>query len=105
MDYLLPEFQKDSGITVKLIAQGTGAAIKTASDGNADVVLVHDRAAEDEFVSSGNGLKRIEVMYNYFVIVGPKNDPVGIKAKVGRCASLSQKRGGLLFLTILEFLK
>lgn len=80
MDYLLPEFQKDSGITVKLIAQGTGAAIKTASDGNADVVLVHDRAAEDKFVSSGNGLKRIEVMYNYFVIVGPKNDPVGIKA-------------------------
>ena len=80
MDYLLPEFQKDSGITVKLIAQGTGAAIKTASDGNADVVLVHDPAAEDKFVSSGNGLKRIEVMYNYFVIVGPKNDPVGIKA-------------------------
>lgn len=80
MDYLLPEFQKDSGITVKLIAQGTGAAIKTATDGNADVVLVHDRSAEDKFVSSGNGLKRIEVMYNYFVIVGPKKDPVGIKA-------------------------
>lgn len=80
MDYLLPQFQKDSGITVKMVAQGTGAAIQTAADGNADVVLVHDRTAEDKFVSSGNGLKRVEVMYNYFVIVGPKNDPVGIKA-------------------------
>lgn len=80
MDYLLPQFQKDSGITVKMVAQGTGAAIQTATDGNADVVLVHDRAAEDKFVSSGNGLKRVEVMYNYFVLVGPKNDPVGIMA-------------------------
>lgn len=80
MDYLLPQFEKDSGITVKMVAQGTGAAIQTATDGNADVVLVHDRAAEDKFISSGNGLKRIEVMYNYFVIVGPKNDPAGIMA-------------------------
>lgn len=95
MDYLLPEFQKDTGITVKLIAQGTGAAIKTASDGNADVVLVHDRDAEDKFVSSGNGLKRIEVMYNYFVIVGPKNDPVGIKAaKMSDAAAAFAKIAG-----------
>lgn len=89
MDYLLPQFQKDSGIIVKMVAQGTGAAIKTASDGNADVVLVHDRAAEDKFVKSGNGLKRVEVMYNYFVIVGPKNDPAKIKSSKVTDAALA----------------
>ncbi|MCR4435334.1 MAG: extracellular solute-binding protein [Clostridiales bacterium] len=80
MAYLQPEFEKDTGIKLNIVAQGSGQAIRTGEDGNADVLLVHDKAAEEKFVSSGNGLKRIEVMYNYFVIVGPRNDPAGIKA-------------------------
>ncbi len=80
LDYLQPEFEKDTGIKMKILAQGTGQAIKTGEDGNADVLFVHDKKSEEKFVSDGNGLKRVELMYNYFVIVGPKNDPAGIKA-------------------------
>ena len=80
MDYLKPEFEKDTHITLKIIAQGTGQAVKTGENGDADVLLIHDRKSEDKFVADGDGLKRIEVMYNYFVVVGPKDDPAGIKA-------------------------
>lgn len=80
LDYLKPNFEADTGIELKIVAQGTGQALKTAANGDADVVLVHDKAQEETFVSQGNGLKRIEFMYNYFVIVGPSSDPAGIKS-------------------------
>lgn len=80
LDYLTPILEKDTGIKLKIIAQGTGQAIKTGENGDADVLIVHDKASEEKFVSDGYGLKRIEFMYNYFVIVGPADDPAGIKA-------------------------
>lgn len=79
LDYLLPEFLKDTGITVRVMSKGTGAALKDGMDGNADVVFVHDVAREEQFVAEGYGTKRYYVMYNDFVIVGPESDPVGIK--------------------------
>lgn len=78
LDYLRPELEKDTGLNVKIVAQGTGQAIKTGEAGDADVLFIHDKKSEEKFVSDGNGLKRIEVMYNYFVVVGPKDDPAGI---------------------------
>jgi tungstate transport system substrate-binding protein len=79
LDYLLPEFLKDTGITVRVMSKGTGAALKDGMDGNADVVFVHDKAREDTFVADGYGTKRYYVMYNDFIIVGPESDPAGIK--------------------------
>ncbi|MEL3890456.1 extracellular solute-binding protein [Ferrovibrio sp. MS7] len=77
--HILPIFTKKTGIQVRVVAQGTGQALKTAEQGNADVVFVHDRVAELKFAADGWGIDRSEVMYNDFVIVGPKSDP----AKVG----------------------
>ena len=77
--HLLPAFSKATGITVRVVAQGTGQALDTARRGDADVVFVHDKAAEEKFVAEGWGLPRRDVMYNDFVIVGPKSDPAGIK--------------------------
>jgi tungstate transport system substrate-binding protein len=71
--------EKDTGLKVNVVAQGTGQAINTAKDGNADVMFVHSKADEVAFVKEGYGAKRIEVMYNYFVIVGPKEDPAGVR--------------------------
>lgn len=79
LDYLKPEFEKDTNIELKIIAQGTGAAIKTGESGDADVLFVHDKKSEEKFVSDGFGVKRIELMYNYFVIVGPTADPAKLK--------------------------
>ncbi|HDQ40245.1 MAG TPA: tungsten ABC transporter substrate-binding protein [Desulfonatronum sp.] len=79
LDYLLPEFTKDTGITVRVMSKGTGAALKDGMDGNADVVFVHDVAREEQFVAEGYGTQRHYVMYNDFIIVGPENDPAGIK--------------------------
>jgi tungstate transport system substrate-binding protein len=79
LDYLLPEFHKDTGITVRVMAKGTGAALKDGMDGNADVVFVHDVARENRFVEEGYGTKRYYVMYNDFIIVGPESDPADIK--------------------------
>ncbi|MBF0542961.1 MAG: substrate-binding domain-containing protein [Candidatus Riflebacteria bacterium] len=79
LDVLLPEFQKDTGIQVKAIAKGTGAAIRDGIDGNVDVVFVHAKEKEEAFVKDGFGTKRYPVMHNDFVIIGPKNDPAGIK--------------------------
>jgi tungstate transport system substrate-binding protein len=79
LDLLLPEFKKDTGISVKVIAKGTGAAIRDGQDGNVDVIFVHAKGREDKFVTDGFGTKRYAVMHNDFVILGPDADPAGIK--------------------------
>jgi tungstate transport system substrate-binding protein len=73
--YILPIFKAKTGIDVRVVAQGTGQALDTGRRGDADVVFVHDPVAEEKFVADGAGVKRFEVMYNDFVIVGPKSDP------------------------------
>ena len=78
-EYLLPIFQHRSGIAVKVIAQGTGQALDTGRRGDADVVFVHAKSAEEKFLAEGQGVKRNPVMYNDFVLIGPKSDPAGIK--------------------------
>jgi tungstate transport system substrate-binding protein len=77
--YLLPIFKKKTGIEVKVVAQGTGQALDTARRGDADVVFVHAKAQEEKFLAEGFAEKRFDVMYNDFVLVGPKADPAGIK--------------------------
>lgn len=80
LDTLVPAFEKKSGVKVKTVAVGSGAAIDMGKKGDADVLLVHSRSAEDEFVSSGFGINRKDVMYNEFFLVGPKADPAGVLA-------------------------
>jgi len=82
LDTLLPDFEKETGINIDVIAVGTGQALKLGEDGNADVLLVHSRAKEDEFMKNGHGVRREDVMYNDYVIVGPQEDPAGIKGTV-----------------------
>ena len=79
--HLLPAFKRASGIDVKVVALGTGQALDMARRGDADVVFVHDKVAEEKFVADGFGLKRQEVMYNDFVLIGPKTDPAGTRGK------------------------
>ena len=81
MDYLRDDFKKDTGLEMEIVSKGTGAAIEDAKAGNADVILVHSKDAEEKFIEEGYGLERKPFMYNYFVIVGPKDDPAGIKGK------------------------
>ncbi len=76
--HLLPIFTGQTGIAVRVVAQGTGQALATARKGDADVVFVHDKVAEERFVAEGHGLARRDVMYNDFVVVGPKTDPAKI---------------------------
>ncbi|GAB4218252.1 MAG: substrate-binding domain-containing protein [Rhodoferax sp.] len=76
---LLPEFKKSSGIDVKVVALGTGQAIDMGRRGDADVLFVHDKVAEEKVVAEGYAVKRFDVMYNDFVVVGPAADPVGAK--------------------------
>ena len=78
-EYLLPLFKLKTGITVKVVAQGTGKALDTGRRGDADVVFVHAKSQEEKFLAEGNGVKRYPVMYNDFVLIGPKGDPAGIK--------------------------
>ena len=78
-DYLLPLYKQKTGVTVKVVAQGTGQALDTGRRGDADVVFVHAKSAEMKFLSEGQGVKRFPVMYNDFVLIGPKSDPAGIK--------------------------
>ncbi len=78
LDYLLPDFEEQYGVTVSVVAVGTGQAITLGEDGNADVLLVHARAKEDAFMEAGHGVRREDVMYNDFVILGPESDPAGI---------------------------
>jgi len=79
--YLLPIFKTRTGIEVKVIAQGTGQALDTARRGDADVVFVHAKSQEEKFLDEGFGVKRFDVMYNDFVLSGPKDDPAGVKGK------------------------
>ena len=79
--YLLPIFKRQTGIDVRVVAQGTGQALDAARRGDADVVFVHARQAEDRFLSEGFGVKRYPVMYNDFVLIGPQSDPAGVKGK------------------------
>jgi tungstate transport system substrate-binding protein len=79
--YLLPIFKQQTGIDVKVVAQGTGQALDIARRGDADVVFVHAKSAEEKFLSEGFGVKRYPVMYNDFVLIGPQSDPAGIKGK------------------------
>ncbi len=77
-DFILPRFKEASGITVNVIAVGTGQAIQNARDCNGDVLLVHSKPDEEKFVADGYGVKRYDLMYNDFVLIGPKADPAGI---------------------------
>ena len=78
---LLPTFTQATGITVRVVAVGTGQALDTGRRGDADIVFVHDQVAEEKFVAEGFGLQRKAVMYNDFVLIGPKNDPAGTRGK------------------------
>ena len=78
LPYLLPVFESETGYKVEVQSAGTGAAIQKAIDGNADLILVHAKASEEEFIAGGYGVERLPFMYNFFVIVGPKDDPAGI---------------------------
>lgn len=80
LEYLLPEFTKDTGYDVDTIAVGTGKALQMGVDGEADVLLVHARPSEDEFMANGDGTLRYDVMYNDFILVGPTTDPADVKA-------------------------
>lgn len=77
--HLLPAFKKASGIDIRVVAQGTGQALDMGRRGDADVLFVHDQVAEEKFVAEGFGIERRPVMYNDFIVVGPKNDPAGVK--------------------------
>ena len=81
LDAILPDFEARTGVSVDVIAVGTGQALQLGVDGNADVLLVHARAKEDAFMDAGDGVRRVDVMYNDFVIVGPAADPTGIKSE------------------------
>ena len=79
--HILPLFKAKTGIDVKVISQGTGQALDTGRRGDADVVFVHAKAQEEKFVAEGFGVKRFPVMYNDFILIGPKSDPAGVKGK------------------------
>ncbi|MDP3538975.1 MAG: extracellular solute-binding protein [Azonexus sp.] len=79
--HLLPVFEKESGIKVRVVALGTGQALDTGRRGDADVVFVHDKAAEEKFVTEGWGVERKEVMYNDFILIGPKSDPAKVAGR------------------------
>lgn len=88
--YILPKFEAKTGIEVRVVAVGTGAAIRLARKGDADVLLVHHKPSEEKFVSEGFGVKRFDLMYNDFVIAGPKSDPAGVKGMKDVAAALSK---------------
>jgi len=92
-DYLLPIFQTKTGIEVRVVAVGTGQAIKLAQNGDADVLFVHHKPSEEKFVAEGYGVKRFDVMYNDFVIVGPKADPAKIRGGRDAAAALRSIAG------------
>lgn len=90
LDVLLPEFEKDTGIKVKVFAKGTGAAIRDGMDGNVDIIFVHAKEREEKFVTEGYGAYRLAVMHNDFIILGPAADPAGIKGMKNACQALKQ---------------
>jgi len=91
--HILPLFKAKTGIEVKVIAQGTGQALDTARRGDADVVFVHAKAQEEKFVAEGHGVKRFDVMYNDFVLIGPKSDPAGVNGSKDIVAALKTIQG------------
>ncbi len=100
LDFLLPEFEKDTGIRVKVFAKGTGAAIRDGIDGNVDVIFVHARAREEKFIADGYGTKRYAVMHNDFVILGPSEDPACIRGLNDAAGALTRiARAGALFVS------
>ena len=88
-DHILPLFRKKTGIEVRVVAVGTGQAIRNAANGDGDVLLVHSKPAEEKFVAEGNGVARFDFMYNDFVIVGPAADPAGIAGSDDAVAALT----------------
>lgn len=83
LGFILPEFTKDTGYDVKVVAVGTGQALQMGRDGDADVLLVHAKDSEEEFVAEGHGVERFDVMYNDFVLLGPEDDPLNLKEEAG----------------------
>lgn len=83
LDVLLPDFTAETGVTVDVVAVGTGQALQLGEDGNADVLLVHARAREDAFMEAGHGVRREDVMYNDFIVVGPADDPADVRNAAG----------------------
>lgn len=79
LEYILPVFESENNMKVDVVAVGTGQALKLGEDGNADVLLVHARSLEDEFMATGHGVRREDVMYNDYVIIGPEDDPAGLQ--------------------------
>ena len=97
-DYLLPRFTNETGIKVRVVAVGTGQAIRNARNCDGDILLVHAKAAEEKFVASGYGVQRFDLMYNDFVIVGPVLDPAKVAASQSAAAALARiARSGALF--------
>jgi tungstate transport system substrate-binding protein len=88
--FILPQFQRATGIEVRVVAVGTGQAIKNAERGDADVLFVHHKPSEDQFVAQGFGVERRDVMYNDYVLLGPQTDPSGIKGTKDTVAALRQ---------------
>jgi tungstate transport system substrate-binding protein len=88
--YLLPKFKEKTGIDVKVVAVGTGQALKNAQNGDGDVVFVHAKEDEEKFVAAGWGVKRQDVMYNDFIIVGPANDPAKIDGSKDAAAAMTR---------------
>lgn len=86
--HILPLFKAKTGITVRVVAQGTGQALDTGRRGDADVVFVHAKPAEEKFVAEGSGVKRYPVMYNDFILIGPDSDPAGVKGTKDIVAAL-----------------
>jgi tungstate transport system substrate-binding protein len=91
LDYLLPEFKKETGIEVKVVAKGTGEAMELGKRGDADALLVHAKAKEEQFIKEGYGVQRFDVMYNDFIVVGPKEDAAKIKEKAYNDPNLALK--------------
>jgi tungstate transport system substrate-binding protein len=101
-DHIIPLFRQQTGISVRVVAVGTGQALQIGMRGDADALLVHDRAGEDKFVAEGHGLDRRDVMFNDFVIVGPKSDPAGVRGvrqasevfrRIGQAQTIFASRG------------
>ena len=99
-DFLLPQYQSHSGTEVRVVAVGTGQALKNAASGNGDVLMVHAKTAEEKFIADGNGVERFPVMYNEFVIVGPAGDPAAIADAGNISEALHQiANSGTLFIS------
>ena len=90
LDAILPRFTEQTGINVRVVASGTGQALRNAKNGDADLVLVHSKRDEEKFVAEGYGLARFDLMYNDFVVVGPPDDPAGVRQTQSATQALSK---------------